>query len=411
MNEVVRSVYFNQTEILRGITQLHCPNGFDCDVTYGNGAFYKNLPQQRLKIDIDPQQDGVTRACSKALPLRAGTIQSIVFDPPFLTYIRSGREGNGKMVMSGRFSGYWRYDELETHYQGSLVEAYRVLVAEGVLVFKCQDIIHNHKMHCTHATVIEMAERVGFRLLDLFVLAANHRLPAPNRNGTQKHARIFHSYFLVFKRDKKVLDSTKIQEYNSSTVKQEITMSQCSVCSEIQFTSPTGITCKNGHDNAPAQQRVALEGSATMDNKAVLDSSPKPQVENQVPIDKLVKIYVKIRDALSAEKKKYETIEAEFKGQMAMIATELKARAQAEGVEGFRTDFGTVYMSETMKTSCADWSAFGDFLKDHDPLEFLEKRISSTAIKEYMKQTDGQLPPGVSIFKELEARVRRSGEK
>ena len=208
-----------------------------------------------------------------------------------------------------------------------------------------------------------------------------------------------------------MLDSTEIREYNSSTVKQETAMSQCSICSEIQFMSPTGITCKNGHDNAPAQQRVALEGSATMDNKAVLDSSPKPQVENQVPIDKLVKIYVKIRDALSAEKKKYETIEAEFKGQMAMIATELKARAQAEGVEGFRTDFGTVYMSETMKTSCADWSAFGEFLKDHDPLEFLEKRISSTAIKEYMKQTDGQLPPGVSIFKELEARVRRSGEK
>jgi hypothetical protein len=34
----------------------------------------------------------------------------------------------------------------------------------------------------------------------MFILAANHRMPSPNRAGAQKHARIFHSYFLVFKR-------------------------------------------------------------------------------------------------------------------------------------------------------------------------------------------------------------------
>jgi len=39
-----------------------------------------------------------------------------------------------------------------------------------------------------------------FRLKDLFVLPAKHRLPSPNRVGKQKHARIFHSYFLVFER-------------------------------------------------------------------------------------------------------------------------------------------------------------------------------------------------------------------
>ena len=130
-----------------------------------------------------------------------------------------------------------------------------------------------------------------------------------------------------------------------------------------------------------------------------------------VPIDKLVKIYVKIRDAKSEKKKAYEAEAAELDAKLAMVATELKARAQAEGVDGFKTEFGTVYLSETMKTSCADWSAFGDFLKTHDPLEFMEKRISSTAVKEYMKQNEGQLPPGVSIFKEIDARVRRAGEK
>lgn len=199
--EVIRSVYFEQDEILRGIIKLHCQNGFDCDMTYGNGVFWRNLPQPKYKFDIDPQIDGVMQACSTNLPVSPQAFRSVIFDPPFLTYVRANRDGNGSMIMAKRFSGYWRYDELEDHYRNTIKEAYRVLKSGGVMVFKCQDIIHNHKMHCTHANVISWAEAQGFRLMDLFVLPARHRLPSPNRAGTQKHARIFHSYFFVFKRD------------------------------------------------------------------------------------------------------------------------------------------------------------------------------------------------------------------
>lgn len=184
---------------MRGIIRLHCPDGFDCDATYGNGAFWKNLPRPFLKFDIDPQVPGVVAACSTHLPLSDQSIRSLVFDPPFLTYVR-GRGGNGSMVMAKRFAGYWCHSELVAHYTQTLSEASRVLAVGGVLVFKCQDIIHNHKMHCTHASVIAWGEARGFRLLDLFVLPAKHRLPAPNKRGVQRHARIFHSYFLVFKR-------------------------------------------------------------------------------------------------------------------------------------------------------------------------------------------------------------------
>lgn len=198
--EIVRSVYFEQDNILQGIMKLHCPSGFDCDMTYGNGRFWKILPQPKYKFDIDPQQSNVVQACSTALPLGDSILSSIVFDPPFLTYIRNQREGNGKMIMAKRFSGYWGYEELENHYISTIKEAARLLKAGGIFVIKCQDIIHNHRIHCVHANVISWASTSGLRLLDLFVLPAKHRLPSPNRKGKQRHARIFHSYFLVFKR-------------------------------------------------------------------------------------------------------------------------------------------------------------------------------------------------------------------
>jgi len=200
MSDVIRSFYFDQDEILDGIMRLYAPDGFDCDATYGKGGFYKKIPHPKLRFDISPQVDGVVKACSRMLPIDDKSIGSLVLDPPFLTYVRSGREGNGSMIMSRQFSGYWTYGELADHYRESISEAYRVLKKGGILVFKCQDIIHNHKMHCTHANVICWAETEGFRLQDLFVLPARSRLPSPNRAGTQKHARIFHSYFLVFRK-------------------------------------------------------------------------------------------------------------------------------------------------------------------------------------------------------------------
>jgi hypothetical protein len=199
---VVKSVYESQDEILAAILRLHCPLGFDADLTYGNGSFWKNHKRPAHCFDLTPLHEGVVQADSRALPLSPAVLDSAVFDPPFLTYVTGGREHKeGKVTMSARFGGYYTYDELAAHYRGTLVECRRVLKPLGRLVFKCQDIIHNHRMHCTHVHVINWAADAGFRLLDLFIMPAKFRMPGPQK-GTQRHARIHHSYFLVFERDR-----------------------------------------------------------------------------------------------------------------------------------------------------------------------------------------------------------------
>lgn len=200
--ETVKSVSESQEEILRNIERLHLPEGYECDLTYGNGAFWKNMNRPKLCFDLEPLADHVIKADSQMLPLEPGSLNNAVFDPPFLTYVKQGRSHQGgKVAMTKRFGGYYRYEELEEHYQNTISEAYRVLKPKGKLIFKCQDIIHNHRMHCTHNRVIMMAEAEGFRLLDLFILAAKHRMPGPQK-GQQRHARVHHSYFLVFERDR-----------------------------------------------------------------------------------------------------------------------------------------------------------------------------------------------------------------
>lgn len=200
MSEVLKSLYFTQDEILMAIQKLHLPEGYECDITYGKGGFWRNIPKPSLCFDIIPVEGQSEYADSRVLPLADSSLSNCVFDPPFMTYIRDGKDHkDGKVVLSKRFGGYYKYDDLINHYAATIRECSRVLRKRGKLIFKCQDIVHNHKLHHTHTGVIIAAEACGFDLLDLFILGAKHRMPSPQR-GTQRHARIFHSYFLVFEK-------------------------------------------------------------------------------------------------------------------------------------------------------------------------------------------------------------------
>ena len=198
---IIRSIYDDQFEILDSIISLHAQtNTFDVDLTFGNGSFYKRgIPEPQHRFDIDDTLPNITKCCnSNDTRLGTASVQSVVFDPPFLTYIRKQRMGNSNMVMSQRFSGYWHLDELIAHYTSTLKEAARILKHNGIMVIKCQDIIHNHRLFCTHAQILNWSNE-SFRLKDLFIQRATHRMPVPNRR-TQKHARIFHCYWIVLQR-------------------------------------------------------------------------------------------------------------------------------------------------------------------------------------------------------------------
>jgi hypothetical protein len=204
-----RSVCENQNDILAAILAMHCPEGFDADLTFGNGSFWKKHTRPRLCFDVTPLHEGVIQANSCALPCEAKSLQNVVFDPPFLTYVKNGRDHNSKVAMTARFGGYWTYGQLTEHYTGTLDECARVLRNGGKVVFKCQDVIHNHRMHCTHANVIQWGIERGFRLRDLFVLTAKSRMPGPQK-GTQRHARVWHSYFLVLEKVSSFLTSKNL---------------------------------------------------------------------------------------------------------------------------------------------------------------------------------------------------------
>lgn len=126
---------------------------------------------------------------------------------------------------------------------------------------------------------------------------------------------------------------------------------------------------------------------------------------------RLVKTYIKMRDAKEEIAARHKEELAELSTNMHKIEVALLEAAIEQHVDGFKTEFGTASLVESMKVSCSDWAVFTDFLKDKDPLDFMEKKLRTSAIKEYMDASEGQLPPGVSVFKENTIRVTRPRAK
>ena len=211
MMDVIKSVSYDQAEIIRNILRMHVEDGMiDCDPTYSIGNFYNGtgIEKPKYKFDINPQAEGVEYADARKLPLDDGSIHCMMFDPPFLaTTGKSLTEEKGNII-NKRFGVFHNEHDLHMFYVESLKEAYRVLEKNGVLIFKCQDKVSSSKQYMSHVFIINEAEKVGFYTKDLFVLVSRNRIVADWQARNQKHARKYHCYFIVFEKDGKKISYT-----------------------------------------------------------------------------------------------------------------------------------------------------------------------------------------------------------
>lgn len=196
MSRQITTISYDQGDILRDIMALHCPQGIELDPTYSKGVFYKRhgIPEPLEKFDLYPQTDDTLEASADNLPHWDASISSIMFDPPFVAGHTKARPTG---IIGQRFHGFPTVRRLWEFYDASLLEFYRILEPNGVLVFKCQDTVSSGKQWLSHVHIVNEAERVGFYTKDLFILLAKNRIQGHN-HANQKHARKYHSYFIVF---------------------------------------------------------------------------------------------------------------------------------------------------------------------------------------------------------------------
>jgi hypothetical protein len=129
--------------------------------------------------------------------------------------------------------------------------------------------------------------------------------------------------------------------------------------------------------------------------------------EDAIPLDRLAKVYRKIREQISTLTKDYDTQVEVLKAQQEEIKNAMKDQMQALGVTSVRTPQGTVVLSVKTRYSTADWDSFKKFVVEHDALDLYEKRIAQSNMKQFLEENPGVVPPGLNSNAEFDISVRK----
>lgn len=129
--------------------------------------------------------------------------------------------------------------------------------------------------------------------------------------------------------------------------------------------------------------------------------------EEMIPLDKLAKIYRKIKAEIDALTQEYDTKLEQLKAQQDELRFAMKDQMRTLGVKSVSTAFGTVSMINKTRYSTEDWDSFKKFIVENDVVDLLEKRIAQTNMARYLEENPGKVPPGLNAFSDFEIRVTK----
>jgi predicted xylose isomerase-like sugar epimerase len=126
-----------------------------------------------------------------------------------------------------------------------------------------------------------------------------------------------------------------------------------------------------------------------------------------IPLDRLAKIYRKIRTEITTLTQEYDSKVEVLKAQQEEIKNAMKDTMKAMGVKSVRTAQGTVVMSVKTVYDTNDWDSFKKFVVEHDAVDLLQKRVAQLNMKQFLEENPGLVPPGLNSTSEYDISVRK----
>lgn len=130
----------------------------------------------------------------------------------------------------------------------------------------------------------------------------------------------------------------------------------------------------------------------------------------ELTVDQVIGLYIKVRAQKAAVVAEAERKAEQITAQLHKLEAWLREQADKQGVTSFKTPSGTAFLTTTDYANVADWDAVLDFIKTNAAFDMLEKRVSKTAVREYIKELK-TVPPGVNYGTKLEVNVRKPANK
>jgi hypothetical protein len=126
------------------------------------------------------------------------------------------------------------------------------------------------------------------------------------------------------------------------------------------------------------------------------------------PADKLVDIYIKIRDKRDELKRQFEEEYAKLEEQLSIISGEMLEVCKENNADSIKTPVGTIMRRVDTRFWTNDWDSFYEFVQENDAYGLFEKRIHQGNMKQFLEENPDLLPKGLMSDSKYKITVRRS---
>lgn len=126
-----------------------------------------------------------------------------------------------------------------------------------------------------------------------------------------------------------------------------------------------------------------------------------------IPVEKLTKAYIKIRDKRSELSAKYKEEDGALAEQLDKVKRALLDYCKEQGVDSVRTPAGLFYRTIKQRYWTNDWESMQKFVMEHNVPEFFEKRLNQTNVKQFVEENPDLIPMGLNVDSEYVVSVRK----
>ena len=130
-----------------------------------------------------------------------------------------------------------------------------------------------------------------------------------------------------------------------------------------------------------------------------------------LPADKLVKVYRKIRDVINEKEEAHKAEIGGLKEQLDAVAAKLLEICNTQNLDSLRTPEGTVTRRAVTRYWTNDWESMYQFIKEQDAPFLLEQRIHNGTMKQFLEENPDTLPIGLNADTKYAVTVRKPTNK
>jgi hypothetical protein len=126
-----------------------------------------------------------------------------------------------------------------------------------------------------------------------------------------------------------------------------------------------------------------------------------------IDINKLVKVFVKIRDHRKILSDAFDAEDRKLQDQMDKVKSALLQHCKDTGLDSGRTDSGTFYRTVRSRFTTNNWEEMNQFILEHQAPDLLEKRIHQGNMKQFLEDNPDLRPKGLNVDSEYAITVRK----